>query len=261
MMVTGVFMDRVLLNGIQLAYKRQGQGMPLMLIHGYPLDHTIWDSVVPLLESDFDLILPDLRGFGQSSAVNSHYLLDDMAADLVALLDFLKIKKAAIAGHSMGGYVALSFARRYPSRVRGLGLIASQAIADQPEKKVGRYQMADRVEASGVGEVAESMPSLLTSDAGFQETLKQLILRQPPKGVAGALRAMAERPDSTDFLSSFDFPMVIIHGLTDKIIPIERAREVRAAVKNCSLVEIEGVGHMPMMEAPQVTSEALRTLL
>jgi pimeloyl-ACP methyl ester carboxylesterase len=254
-------MNKVLLNGIQLAYDRQGQGMPLVLIHGYPLDHTIWDPVVPLLENDFDLILPDLRGFGQSAAVNTRYLLADMAADLAVLLDFLKFKKVVIAGHSMGGYVALAFARRHSSCLCGLGMVASQAIADSPEKKASRFQMADRVEANGVGEVAESMPSLLTADAGFQATLKQLILRQPPEGVAGALRAMAERPDSTDILSSFDFPMAIIHGLTDKIMPIERARDVRAAVKKCSLVEIEGVGHMPMMEAPQVTAEALRTFL
>jgi len=254
-------MLKTTLNGLELAYERQGRGTPLVLIHGYPLDHTIWNPVVPLLEPDFDLILPDLRGFGQSGAVRTRYLLTDMAADLAALLDFLKIKKAVIAGHSMGGYIALAFARCYPSRLCGLGLLASQANADPPEKKVVRYQMADRVEASGVGEVAESMPALLTANTDLQAALKQLILRQPREGVAGALRAMADRSDSTDILSTFDFPVAVIHGLTDKIVPIERARDVRAAVKKGSLVEIEGVGHMPMMEAPQVTADALKTLL
>ncbi|MDP2995071.1 MAG: alpha/beta hydrolase [Anaerolineales bacterium] len=254
-------MLKTTVNGLELAYERRGRGTPLVLIHGYPLDHTIWNPVVPLLEADFDLILPDLRGFGQSSAVRTRYLLTDMAADIAALLDFLKIKTATIAGHSMGGYVALAFARCYPSRVRGLGLVASQAIADPPDRKAVRYQMADRVEANGVGEVAEFMPALLTADADLQAALKQLILRQPPEGVAGALRAMADRPASTDILSTFDFSVTIIHGLTDKIVPIERARDVRAAVKKGYLVEIEGVGHMPMMEAPQVTAEALNTLL
>ncbi len=253
-------MNKASLNGLQLAYERFGRGTPLVLIHGYPLDHTIWNPVVPLLESGFDLILPDLRGFGQSDTVRTQYTLTDMAADLAALLDFLKIKTAVIAGHSMGGYVALAFARRYPLRVRGLGLVASQAIADPPEKKPARTQMADRVETNGVGEVAESMPALLTADADLQAALKQLILRQPREGVAGALRAMANRPDSTDILSTFDFPVAIIHGLADKIIPIESARDVRAAVKKGYLVEIEGAGHMPMMEAQQVTAEALNTL-
>lgn len=254
-------MLKTTVNGLELAYERQGRGTPLVLIHGYPLDHTIWNPVVALLEAGFDLILPDLRGFGRSSTVRTRYLLTDMAADIAALLDFLKIETAAIAGHSMGGYVALAFARCYPSRVHGLGLVASQAIADSPEKKAGRYQMADRVEANGVGEVAESMPVLLTADIGLQAALKQLILRQPPEGVAGALRAMADRLASIDILSTFDFSVTIIHGQTDKIMSIERARDVRAAVKKSYLVEIEGVGHMPMMEAPQITAEALNTLL
>lgn len=254
-------MLKTTVNGLELAYERCGRGTPLVLIHGYPLDHTIWNPVVPILEQDFDLILPDLRGFGQSDPARVRYQLTEMAADIAALLDFLKIEKSAIAGHSMGGYVVLAFARAYPQRVRSLGLVASQAVADPPEKKEGRYQMADRVESNGVGEVAGSMPALLTADADLQTALKQLILRQPPEGVAGALRAMADRPDSTDILSTFDFPVAIIHGLADKIVPIERAREVRAAVEKGSLVEIEGVGHMPMMEAPQVSAEALKNLL
>ena len=254
-------MLKTTLNGLELAYERRGSGTPLVLLHGYPLDHSIWNLVVPLLENDFDLILPDLRGFGQSGILQARYLLTDMAADMAALLDALKTEQAVIAGHSMGGYVALACARRHPRRVRGLGLVASQAIADPPEKKAGRYQMAERVEANGVGEVAESMPALLTADAELQTALKQLIMRQSPEGVAGALRAIAERPDSTDILPNFNFPVVIIHGLADKIIPIERAREVQAMVKGSHLVEIEGAGHMPMMEAPQVTAEALKTLL
>jgi 3-oxoadipate enol-lactonase len=253
-------MLKTTVNGFELAYERIGHGTPLVLIHGYPLDHTIWNPVVPLLESGFDLILPDLRGFGQSDSMRTKYLLTDMAADLAALLDYLKIKKVVIAGHSMGGYVALAFARRYPLRLHGLGLVASQAVADPPEKKPARYQMADRVEANGVGEVAESMPAILTADTDLQAALKQLILRQPREGVAGALRAMADRPDSSDILSRFDFPVTIIHGLADKIIPIEQAREVKAKVKKGYLIEIEGAGHMPMMEKPQVTAEALNTL-
>lgn len=253
-------MLKATLNGTELAYTRQGRGKPLMLVHGYPLEHTIWDPIAPLLEEDFDLILPDLRGFGQSAAPRTSYLLTDMAGDLRALLDHLKIKKAAIVGHSMGGYLALAFARAWPERVHGLGLVASQAADDPPEKKAARYQAAARVEADGVGEVAESMPALLTADAMLQAHLKQIILRQSAAGVAGALRAMAERADSTPFLPGFDFPVVIVHGLSDRIVPIERAFEIRAAVRNGHLIEIEGAGHMPMMEAPGLTAEALKVL-
>jgi pimeloyl-ACP methyl ester carboxylesterase len=254
-------MLKIIMNGFELAYERCGRGTPLVLIHGYPLDHTIWNPVVPLLEDDFDLILPDLRGFGQSGTTQAAYRLADMAADLAALLDLLKIDKAVIAGHSMGGYIALAFAHAYPGRLLGLGLVASQALADAPEKKAGRTQEAEHILAYGVGDVAEGMSIKLTADPVLQTRLKELMLRQRPEGMAGALRAMAERPDSMAILSTFDFPVAIIHGLVDQLVPIERAREARAALKKGSLVEIEGVGHMPMMEAPQVTAEALKTLL
>ena len=253
-------MFKAYVNGIELAYERCGRGTPLVLIHGYPLDHTIWNPVVPLLEASFDLILPDLRGFGQSGTVRIRFLLTDMAADIAALLDNLKIKTAVITGHSMGGYIALAFARCYPSRLLGLGLVASQALADAPERKAGRTQEEEHILAHGVWDVAEGMSIKLTADPVLQSKLKDLMLQQRPEGVAGALRAMADRLDSTDILSSFDFPVTIIHGLADRIVPIERAREARAAVKKGTLVEIEGVGHMPMMEAPQITAEALNTL-
>jgi pimeloyl-ACP methyl ester carboxylesterase len=253
-------MLKTLVNGYDLAYEHRGHGTPLVLVHGYPLDHSIWNPVVPLLEKDFDLILPDLRGFGESGTTPTPYLLSDMAADIAGLLDFLKVKKAAIAGHSMGGYIALAFARAYSGRLLGLGLVASQALADLPDKKAGRYQEADDILAHGVREVAKGMSIKLTENPVLQTRLRELILRQRPQGLAGALRAMAERLDSTALLPEFEFPVVLVHGLLDKLIPVERARAIRGAVKQGYLIEIDGAGHMPMMEAPQVTAEALKTL-
>jgi len=253
-------MLNIRINGLDLAYERKGRGTPLILIHGYPLDHTIWQPLVPFLENWFDLIMPDLRGFGQSPPAGSTTQLSDMAGDLIALMDFLLIEKALVAGHSMGGYVSLALGRQYTSRLLGMGLVATQAIADTPEKRIARNQLAERVEKNGVGEVADSMPALLTSDERIQGSLRELILNQSALGVASALRAMADRPDSMDVLASFNFPVVIIHGLADRIMPIERAREMQTIVKKGSLVEIEGVGHMPMMEAPQATAEALKEL-
>jgi 3-oxoadipate enol-lactonase len=254
-------MLKTIVNDFELAYDRRGQGVPLVLIHGYPLDHTIWNPVLPYLDNDFDLILPDLRGFGQSGSIPAQYALTDMAADLAALLEHLKIEKAVIAGHSMGGYIALAFARAYPRHILGLGLVASQPFADTPEKKAARRQESEHVLTHGVGDVAEGMFTKLTAEPNLQTKLRRLMLQQQPEGVAGALLAMADRDDSNELLPSFDFPVAIIHGLVDKIIPIERARDMKALVKNGSLVSIEDAGHMPMMEAPQITAEALLTLL
>ena len=254
-------MKEASINGIQIAYTRKGSGKPLILIHGYPLDHTIWDEVIPLLENDFDIITPDLRGFGSSSVVESQYTIADLAADIVGLLDHLGIEKAVIAGHSMGGYVALAFVRAYLDRVLGLGLVASQAPADPPERKQGRYDAAAEIMNTGVEPVAESMSTKLTPDERVQASVRGLIAAQQPAGLAGALKAMAERDDSTSILRTFKYPVVILHGDADELIPVQRAREIKSAIPHAILKELTGVGHMPMKENPEATAATLKHLL
>ena len=253
-------MEKATINGIELAYTRQGNGTPLVLIHGYPLDHSIWDNVSPLLVGTFKLILPDLRGFGESASVGGSYSMADLAADLAGLLDHLGFEQVALAGHSMGGYVALAFARAYPARVRGLGLVSSQALADAPDRKDGRYKTAAEVAERGVGIVAEAMTPMLSVDVRVQAFVRDLINKQTSMGVVGALKAMAERPDSADLLPAFRFPVVLVHGDADALIPLERAREVASVVSQAKLFVLHGAGHMPMMEFPHETAEALKHL-
>ncbi len=254
-------MPAVNLNGVKIAYEKMGKGTPLVLLHGYPLDHAIWQPVIPWLEGHAELILPDLRGFGASRSSADGYSIVDMASDVAALLDDLKIEKAAVAGHSMGGYVSLAFATQFPGRILGLGLVASQAGADSPERRQGRYDTAQQVKARGVEVVAGSMPAKLTSNPDLQKDLQAIVRRQSVEGIVGALMALAGRPDFTPSLSHLGFPVSIVHGLEDGLIPIERAREVQAAVPQGYMVELKAVGHMPMMEAPRSTAEALKTLL
>lgn len=254
-------MENVRVNGIQLAYERQGTRTPLVLVHGYPLDHTIWNDVVPALENDFDLITPDLRGFGQSEIVADSYKLSDMASDIASLLDHLGIEKAAIAGHSMGGYISLAFARAYPERLIGLGLVASQARGDSPEQKEGRYATADEIMISGVEPIAKAFPPKLTPDVRVQAYAQKLIAQQQPAGLAGALKAMAERDDSRELLPSLKFPVAIVHGQEDALIPAQRAQKIEDALPHATLTILPGVGHMPMMEASQSLASALKALL
>jgi pimeloyl-ACP methyl ester carboxylesterase len=253
-------METITVNGIRLAYERRGTGASLVLLHGYPLDHHLWDDVTPLLVDTFDLIIPDLRGFGESSTVDSFYTMEDIASDIAALLDHLEIQKAAIVGHSMGGYVALAFARLYPERVSGLGLVSSQVLADPPDRKEGRYKSAAEVGDKGIGSVVTAMTSKFTTNPELQEFARESMERQEPAAYIGALKAMAERVDSTPLLSALRIPVVLVHGDADQLIPIDRAREVKAALPNAYLVEINSAGHMPMMEDPQKTAEALKHL-
>lgn len=254
-------METKSVNGIQLSYDRTGGGKPpLMLIHGYPLDHSIWDDIAPLLKNDFDLILPDVRGFGGSSTIESAYTMTDIARDFASLLDSLGIEKAALAGHSMGGYVALAFARAFPERIGGLALVASQSANDTPERKEGRYKTAADVAGRGVQLVVDAMTDKLSPDQRVRDYVRSLIGRQGVAGISGALKAMAEREDLTSFIASFRHPLILIHGDADELVPIGRAREIKALVSTAHFIELAGVGHMPMMETPGQVAEALKLL-
>jgi 3-oxoadipate enol-lactonase len=250
-------MTTVAINGINLAYTRQGKGTPLVLLHGFPLDSSSWNEITPLLEDKFDIVTPDLRGFGQSTTVKTQYSIVDMADDIIGLLDHLGIERTAIAGHSMGGYVALAFAKKYPNRVSGLGLISSQAAGDPPDRKEGRYKTASDVAEKGVGVVVEAMTPKLSADARVQAFVRGVIEKQSKDGVIGALKAMAEREDLTSILSSFKFPFLLIHGDADALIPVDRAKEIKAIVPSAQFVELKGAGHMPMMEFAKETAKGL----
>ncbi|HZJ23256.1 MAG TPA: alpha/beta hydrolase [Anaerolineales bacterium] len=253
-------MDKMKINNLELAYVRRGKGTPLVLLHGFPLDHHLWDDIAPLLEDRFDLILPDLRGFGESTTVDAPYSMDDYASDIAGLLDQLGIQKAVIAGHSMGGYVALAFASLYPARVSGLALISSQVLADPPDRKEGRYKSAADVAEKGIGDVVEAMTSKFTSDARLQTIARSIMEKQKPGAYIGALKAMAERTDSTSLLSTFKFPVMVVHGEADALIPVARAHEVKAALPDSYYVELKDTGHVPMLEAAKETAEALLRL-
>jgi pimeloyl-ACP methyl ester carboxylesterase len=187
--------------------------------------------------------------------------MDDLASDIAGLLDQLGIQKTAIAGHSMGGYVALAFARLYPDRISGLGLISSQVLADAPDRKEGRYKSAAEVADKGIGGVVEAMTTKFTASEILQAFARRTMERQQPAAYIGALKAMAERSDSTPLLSTIlQYPVVVIHGDADMLIPVDRAREVKAALPQAYFVELKGAGHLPMLEAAQETANALKHL-
>ena len=251
-------MNKFQANGSTLAYERLGKGAPLLLIHGFPLDHSIWKDITPLLSSTFDLILPDLRGFGESVSSSPSWTMNDLAKDIATLLDHLGIESAFLAGHSMGGYVALAFAQNFPHRVRGLALVASQTMADTPERKAGRYAEALQIEKKGIAETVAGMTSKLSSVRRVQKFVHSLMQNQKPAGLIGSLKAMAERADTLPVLECSTFPVLLIHGDADNLIPIQRAHEIQARVPRAQLVELVGLGHMPMMESPQEVADALK---
>jgi pimeloyl-ACP methyl ester carboxylesterase len=245
----------------KIAYQRVGKGNTLFLVHGFPLDGSIWSEVIPLLEKDLDLIIPDLRGFGDSVSADESDSMDDYAADLAGLMDELGVQKASFAGHSMGGYVALAFAKKYPKRVNALALVSSQSPGDAPERRDGRYKTAQDVAEKGIGVVVDAMAPKFTADEKIQVLARVVMQRQPAPAIINALKAMAGREDLTNLVKDLDIPLVLIHGSADMLIPVERAREIKAINNSAHLVELSGAGHVPMLENPKGTADGLRLLM
>ena len=251
----------MVLNGQELFFEEHGQGLPVVLLHGYPLDHTIWKPVVNGLKEQARLIVPDLRGHGASFVPEGDWSIRDMAEDVRLLLDRLEVERAVIVGHSMGGYVALSFAHAYPQRLAGLGLVASQAAADTTERRQARYIQIEEARRRGVRAVTDAMATKLTARPALAEALKLLMAKMSLQGLMSSLKAMAERPDATPWLGDLDVPAVVIAGLADSIIPIERGQTMAQLLPRGWLVQIENAGHMQMLEASEEVCEALRQLL
>jgi 3-oxoadipate enol-lactonase len=248
-------------NTVQLYFEEHGEGSPMLLVHGFPLDHTIWQPVVPLLSPHARLILPDLRGHGRSPAPDGVYDMRVIADDLLSLLDSLEIERVTLVGHSMGGYAALAFARAYPNRLAGLGFVASHAAADNLEQRANRLKLARKVARVGVNFLAKDMAAKLTCKPDLVEPLRELMSKTPKEGVIGALKGMAERPDSTEYLHSIVVPTVVVAGAKDPIIPLERAQMMVQLLGRAWLVEIPAAAHMPMMESPEAVADALRELI
>ncbi len=248
-------------NPVRLHYVEIGKGFPLVLVHGFPLNHTIWDPMVPFLQERARVILPDLRGHGRSPAPEGIYAMSTLAADLAALLDELGLEKVVLAGHSMGGYASLAFAQAYPQRLAGLALVAALPSADTPERREGRYATVAEVTRDGVNGLAEKMATQLTHQVNLVEPLRHLIQSTPLDGVAGSLKGMAERPDLSEFLAGLELPVVLVAGDQDSIVPFERAQAVAGTLRQGRLVKAPGAGHLPMMEAPNIVAGALLQLL
>jgi 3-oxoadipate enol-lactonase len=250
------------INGITIGYDQSGQGkIPLVLIHGFGLDRTIWREVAEQHLADYRVILPDVRGHGESDAPEGVYPISLLAADLAGLLDHLQIEKAVVCGHSMGGYIALAFAAQFPNRLAGLGLITTRAEADSPEKRTGRYEFVEAVRARGSMALAETLAPRLSRDPALVQAAYEMIAATSPQGIIGSVLGMAERPDRTALLDELDIPALVVAGVEDQIIDLEDAREMAERLVQGEFVEINCAGHLPMWEQPESLGRALDRFL
>ncbi|HEY1866899.1 MAG TPA: alpha/beta hydrolase [Candidatus Cybelea sp.] len=249
---------------IDVSIDARERGAALVLIHGFPMTRAIWDAQVETLATRSRVLRPDLRGAGASSVPDGPYLMERLAADVAALLDSLGIERAAIAGHSMGGYVALSFARMFTERITRLALVASRLRADTPEEAAARYALADRVEreASIEPAIEAYLPKLLASEtiARRDEIVARaaaIARHNTPQGIAATLRGLAVRVSSEDVAEDLDIPVLVVAGGADRVVSLDEAQAMAARFPCGELAVCARSGHLPMLEEPAGVAEAL----
>lgn len=258
-------------NGIAMHFEVHGptHGQPLLLIHGFPLSGKLWQPVIPLLQDQFKLIVPDLRGFGRSEL--SHHVEPGMsvstsivqyADDLFSLLEAIgETRPMVVVGLSMGGYIALEFYRRYTSQVQGLVLADTRAQADSAEQRRQRYATAQRVLDEGSHVVANAMVDKLfapQTSSELREQWRELMRETSRESVASALLAMAVRSDCRLLLEKIYCPTLIIVGERDVITPIADAQLMHRAILASDLSIIPEAGHMTPVEQPVLFAAALQ---
>lgn len=256
------------INDFSMNYEDRGHGTGLLLIHGFPLNKSMWNSQVEDLSDIARVVAPDLRGHGESEAVEGIYSMDLLADDCASLLDQIGLKeRVVVCGLSMGGYVTLAFYRRHPQRTRGLILAATRAQADSPEAKTNREKAAAKAKEQGSGAIAADLlpkilaPQTYTARPELVDQVKKMMEETSVEGIVGASLGMKERPDSQTTLEDIEVPTLILHGTDDQIISPEEARQMNVAIPDSQLQILPGTGHLLNMEKADLFNQAIRGFL
>ena len=255
-------MKSIQIGNTQWQYEEKGTGRTLVLVHGFPLDHRIWQAQLEGLSGVCRVIAVDLKGFGKSRS-NEAFTIDSMADELVLFLKGVNAYPCVLAGLSMGGYIALSLASRHPEALAGLIIISSKSQDDPPAAKEGRQKMAQLAQEKGSVAVAEQMlPRMLAEQTSkgnpeLVAKMRQIMEACPANTIANASFAMRDRADRTADLPGLNMPVLVVLGSGDSFLPVEGGRRMAEACRNGRFVLVEGAGHMPCMEAPAATNAAI----
>ncbi len=256
---------RTRIGNLDIAYDDVGHGIPLLLVHGFPVDRRVWRPQVPVLSRHCRVLALDLPGHGDSTPTGE-YTMESLARLLEGFLDTLGVERAVLLGYSMGGSVALEFSRTYPKRLYSLILYASRAVADSEEEAVTREALAEvasLLESQPIV-VEEVMLDLVSADAAIAaggpvtEAVREMVGDTPRLTFKQGLLALARRPDYTPTLSSIPCPTLVVVGERDTVTPPAAAQDMVARIPGARLVVLPGAGHFANLDSPQ---EFNRTVL
>lgn len=256
------------MNNSILSYKEIGQGPVVVLVHGFCESNALWNDIADGLSANYRVVLPDLPGHGESPIFDKEsYSMEYFADKLLDLLKALDIKKCVVIGHSLGGYVTLAFAEKYPTYLNGFGLFHSTAFEDSDEKKRNRDRTVEFIGKNGMDTFADSFvaplfyPKTRVQMAKAIENMKNICRNTSSDAVIATTIAMRDRKERIDVLEKAEVPVLFIIGKEDNAVPLEKSLEQCYLPANHDVTILEEAGHMGMFEKQEEACTVLATFL
>ncbi|HFC00627.1 MAG TPA: alpha/beta hydrolase [Phaeodactylibacter sp.] len=258
-------MPKINFNRRKVHYFAQGRGEAIVFLHGFCEDSSMWDDFIAAFPQN-KIIRIDLPGFGQSETMKNPTV--EMVAEVVKeVLDFLEIKKCTLVGHSMGGYVALAFAKKYASNLEGLGLFHSHPYSDSLEQKGNRFKSIEFIKKNGHIHFIKQLfpklfpPSFVSSNRFLIHKMIHQASSFPSEGIIGGLEMMMNRPDQSEVLRQINCPVLFIVGREDEVIPMKNSLSQTALPDVADIHILDGVGHMGIFEATKPTQKIIKDFI
>src|SRR5438270_1462203 len=254
-------------DGTEIFYEVRGQGVPLILLHPFPLNHQFWQGCIPLLEHRYRLIIPDLRGHGDSSPGEGPATMEKHTRDLLQLCNEVGVGKATFAGVSLGGYILFEFWRQARERVAALVLANTRATPETPEGRAHHQKSIDAVQQRGPAQfIDEMIPRLLarTTLETRQDLVagaRQMMSRMSVQGIVANQQGMMQRPDSIPTLKTISVPVLLIGGEEDTATPLAEAALMKQHIPNARLEVVPRAGHYAAFEQPEYVGRLLRSFV
>jgi pimeloyl-ACP methyl ester carboxylesterase len=247
-----------------VSYKVDGQGPAIVFLHGFMESARIWRAFSEKLNTKFKVIRINLPGHGKSSVLSENHSMELMAEAVKAVLDAEKITKAMLVGHSMGGYVSLAFAELHAPMISGLVMFNSICFADAKEKKADRERAMKAADAHKMKYITSVIPNLFFERSGVKASKRifkmvKIASKQPKEGILAAIAGMRDRKDRAEILKSATFPVMILAGHDDLLIPLEKTKEMAALNTKAQLVVLDECAHLAFIEQKKESIKAIQT--
>jgi 3-oxoadipate enol-lactonase len=259
--------QRIKSGDAEIVYWTLGDGSPVVLLHPFPVNHEFWLPVAEVLATRYRIVLPDLRGHGESGMGDGPATMEKHAADIAHVMDDANVGRAPLVGVSIGGYALFEFWRKHRGRVAALGLFNTKAPADGPEARAARLQAANDVVERGTEPFFDSMvPKLMAKTTremrpDLVDRALRMMRKMSPEDVAQVQRGMAARPDSIETLKTINIPTLLVTGDEDQMTGVNEAELMRQHIPGSQLRVIPKAGHYSPWEQPQDAASILRQFL